>query len=482
MGLAKRTVTSSAYSIAANVVEVVFLIGRAIALTKLLEPEVFGTFTYALSIVVLSLTLPNFGLGSALVHNAAETQGEKAVEVHFTLTVLFVTIWAIVVAAGVALFVEEGQRWVFWVIIGTEFASQLTQTPRALLTRQVMFGRLALYRAISAIASTLVAVWLAWNGFGMWSLLAINIVWVAVAAIMFWGIRPGWRPRLGWSRPTARYFLAFGSKVTAGNLLLETLDRVDDIWTGAVLGATALGFYNRAYRLATYPRGLLSAALTDVALGTYAQLDGDRVRLSQYFSMVIALIVRFNFLLAGGIGLVAPELISIVLGEQWLPMLAAFRLMLVYTLLDPIKLAVANVITMSGAPVRVVRTRLIQLAVLLAGLFVLGRWRGIAGVAVAVDLMLIVGLALLFRQARAYVDFSIATCFCIPGLALLVAMPAGQVLGNLHGIAGSDWRTASVKLGAFVVAYSGVVVLAERRRIPLFLELLRRLRPGSRQQ
>ena len=195
--------------------------------------------------------------------------------------------------------------------------------------------------------------------------------------------------------------------------------------------------------------------------------------------MVNALIVRFNFLLAGAIALAAPELIRLVLGDRWLPMLAAFRLMLVYTLLDPIKLAVAYVITTSGAPDKVVRARLAQFVVMVAGLALLTPWLGIAGVALAVNLMLVVGLAILFWQARAYVDFSITALFGSPGLALGVAMVLGYLSINLPVVLSSDWRTAGAKLGVFAIVYGGVLLLFERKNIPLFLEVVRYLRPAN---
>ena len=54
-----------------------------------------------------------------------------------------------------------------------------------------------------------------------------------------------------------------------------------------------------------------------------------------------------------------------------MPMLDAFRLMLVFTLFDPIKITVANLFIAVGEPEKVVRTRFIQAAVLIAGLFLL---------------------------------------------------------------------------------------------------------------
>lgn len=479
MSLARRSVTSSVYSVTANIVEALFMFARAIALTRLLDPEEFGIYNYALAVVIMSLAFPSFGLTSALVHRTAESQDEDAAQVHFTLTVVLATAWALVMVVGVAVLVQREVRWVYWAMIGTEYAAQLTMTPRTLLTREVAFGRLALYQIVSTACSTAVAIGLALYGMGVWSLLAINVVTVALALAMFYGIRPVWRPRLAWSPAIVRYYLSFGIKVFAGDLLLRALDQVDEIWTGATLGTTALGFYNRAFGLATYPRRLFSLPLTEVAMGTYAELKGDRERLSQAFFMVNAVIVRFNFLLAGAIVLVAPEFIRLVLGARWLPMLDTFRLMLVYVLLDPVKLAVANVITVSGAPHKVVRARLAQLGVMIVALVLLAPRFGIAGVASAVDLMLVVGMVVLLAQARAYVDFSLAPLFGIPSVALLVGLLLGRLSVELPGVLGSDWRTAGAKLVVCALSYVGTLALVDRKSIPMFVGVMRYLRPSE---
>ena len=53
----------------------------------------------------------------------------------------------------------------------------------------------------------------------------------------------------------------------------------------------------------------------------------------------------------------------LLLGEKWLPMLDTFRLMLVFSMLDPIKITVASVLVAVGKPNLVGQARAIQLVV-----------------------------------------------------------------------------------------------------------------------
>jgi O-antigen/teichoic acid export membrane protein len=192
------------------------------------------------------------------------------------------------------------------------------------------------------------------------------------------------------------------------------------------------------------------------------------------------LLVRTGFFMGGLLALIAPEFIRLALGEKWLPMLDAFRLMLVYTLLDPIKITVANVLTTSGSPQKVVGARAVQLAVLIVGLATLGPWLGISGIALAVDAMIVVGMVILFWQARTYVDFSLRRLFGVPAIALVAGLVFALALLALAGIEGSDWLTGAVKLVGFTLVYAATSLLLEREQIPMLAQIISYLRQGDR--
>ena len=153
------------------------------------------------------------------------------------------------------------------------------------------------------------------------------------------------------------------------------------------------------------------------------------------------------------------------MGAKWLPMLDAFRLMLVFTLLDPIKITVADLFTAVGRPELVVRARSMQLVVLLSGLFFLGRPYGIAGVALAVDGMLIVGLAILFWQARSFVDLSLSQLFGVPSLALACGLGLGFGAVTMLPIGTWDLWAGLTKALAFAGGYGLVSWAFERKEI-----------------
>jgi O-antigen/teichoic acid export membrane protein len=468
MSLAQRAVAAVSWNLGTNLLKVFILLTRSILLARLLPVETFGVYALATAIVTLSGILPQWGLGSAFLHRAPQTSDEShAAAVHFTLRLALTAVW-LTALLGLALWLAEGALRLALVALALVFAGlYLVDTPKAILVRRVQHRRLALLDLLTAAATTVVAVALAARGYGLWALLATDVVTLALAVVAFYLWRPVWRPRLLWAADTVRYYLRFGSRTMAESALSEALDNLDDLWTGAALGPAALGLYSRAYTFATYPRRLLAMPVNAVAGGAYAELKTQRLALSRAFFRTNALLVRSGFLLGGLLVLVAPEFTRLALGERWLPMVPAFRLMAVFTLLDPIRVTVSSLFVAVGRPEQVVRTRLAQLAAMVVGLFVLGARWGITGVALVVDGVLLIGLGWLLARARAHVDFSVARLFGAPLLALLAGAAAGLGAAWLlcragPGVCGNDWLSGGAKALAFTLGFAGVLLAFER--------------------
>lgn len=481
MSLVQRSVTSMSWNAVAGVALVVVSLIRSILLARLLPVATFGVYGLATSIITLSSVVANFGMASAFVHRAPETENEEhAAAVYFTLKVIFTSVWAGLMALGTLAFASGELETALLVLIVTGFGVHMLQTPRIILGRRVVHRRMAVVQIIGLVVTATVAVGLAYRGATLWALLATDLVSLFIGFLAYYVWRPVWRPRLAWAPDTVRYYLRFGSRKFLADVLALALDRIDDIWTGAFLGDTAMGYYSRAYTFAVYPRRLLGAPVYTVSGGMYAELKHDRLRLSQAFFRVNSFLVRTGFCLAGVIALIAPEFIHLALGDKWLPMLETFRLMLVFTLLDPIKSTVANVFVAVGQPQKVARARIVQLVVLVAGLFLLGPQFGIIGVALAVDLMLVVGIVLLLWQAREYVDFSALRLFAAPTLALAAGLVIGNQAANVPWIAGSDWRTGFAKAVVFAVIYGAILLAMEHRELKETIRFIRNRLPRTR--
>jgi len=350
-----------------------------------------------------------------------------------------------------------------------------------MLIRRVEHRRLALVDLVGVVVSSVIAIVVAVLTGSLWALLATNITVSAIWVVMIYFWRPVWKPSFKWNWPAVRYFLRFGRTAFGASVLQVLLTKVDDIYTKVVLGTTAMGLYSKAYRFASIPAQLTTSAVGPVAAGAYAELKGDRIRLSKMFFRTNSFLARLGFLLAGLAVLIAPEFIYLVLGEKWMPMLVPFQLMLAYSLFSPLKSTTFSLFGAVGKPHLSVWTGAAQLVVLIVGILMLSPKWGISGVALAVDVMMLSGIAGVFWLARREVDFSVLAMFGPPLIAMVLALSAGLAVHGMQSASDARWVLGLSKglayLATFVVALVALEYGHLRNHIlPLVAETVRGFR------
>ncbi len=478
--LGRRTLSALLWNVGASPLRVVLLFVRMLVLMDLLAVATFGVFAKAVAITASTVLLAGFGMRAAFLNRVPETEDEeRAAAVLFTLKLALTVTWTAAVIGGALLFASGDFRLALIVLSLTTAVGQIADMPRQVLQRRVVHRRVVAADLLAAGTSAVAAVMLALRGAELWSLLGGEIAAVATLLVVFFVWRPPWRPRFGWDPAIARYYLTFGGHNLPNALFMRAIDYVDDLWVGFALGDVALGVYSRAYRFATYPRTLIALPANAVAQGTFAELKAERERLSKAFFRITATLVRTGFLFVGALTLVSPEFVRLALDPKWLPMIQPFRLMLVYALIDPIRVLLAGLLTATGHPGKVLVAHAVQLAVLVACLPTLGIAYGIEGVAVGVNLMTVAGIGVLFYAARGMLDFSPRALWLAPTLALAAGLGAGAAAGMLATDAVAAWPSptrvdaavGALKLVGFGTGYAAVLLLLERRRMLRLLRL-----------
>jgi PST family polysaccharide transporter len=466
LSLAQRFFRSGLLVGGANLVATVLLVVRSIALARLLPVEVFGVYAFAAALTTLTAVLARFGMDDALIHRAPQTEDiAKAAAIHGGLAIAFAAVWAALLLAGSVAFFDGQMLAALLVLTGTQVALLVVATPEALLRRQVEHRLLATIRLTATVLSTAIGLALAFFGYGLWALLMIDAVMalVGLVALGVWG--PAWRPRLRPDRERIGYFLRFGSRNVTGRLLEEARHKLDKLWTGSVLGSQSLGLYARASAYGAAPADLINRPINSVVTGVYAELANDRQRLSGAVARISELLLIGASLLAVCIALVAPDLIVVLIGEKWLPMLAAFRIMLLAAVATALNRTFVRLFVAVGAPALRLRIAALQVVVLVAGMLALGPRFGIAGVAVSVLASALAGLVASFLYAGRYTDLAVGGWLLPPVAASAVAWFAGAVGGGLVATESASWLRVLVEGGCAAGAFALVMIVWRGRAL-----------------
>jgi len=462
MNVAKRSIDSVTWNLLSNLIILPIGFIHSIILARFLPVEYFGIFGGVVALVILVTRFFDFGLTPSFLHRSNETEDEfKAIENLFTLRLLLSSIQVLFLITIGVIFFSGSRQTVLLVLALTGFFTSILSTPKLLLTRQIKFKPLAILNIASTLISAITASIIAIVSSSIWALLSSSITSLIVLVIFFYIWKPNWKPRLSVNFSIIKYYIRYGSRVQIGDLLSVILDNIDDLWTNLYLGDIPLGFYSRAYKFATYPRSIIVMPIQTVANSTYAELKFDRKRLSQAFFRVNAFLIRAGFLIAGLFFIISPQFIRIFLGEEWMPMLLTFRLLLIFAMLDPIKGSIANVLIASGVPNKLIRIRFFQLVFLIFSLFSLGNIYGTIGVAMSMDIMLFIGIVALYNSVRPYVDFSLRRLFLSPVISLSLSLTITRFILDTFLNTQADWISLGLGSITFLTVSLGSLIILE---------------------
>ena len=117
---------------------------------------------------------------------------------------------------------------------------------------------------------------------------------------------------------------------------------------GSLLGADALGFYNLAWNLIIQPISRINPVLTRVAFPVFAKLQMDREALKSGYLKMLRLLATTNFAALFGIAAVAPNLVPVVFGERWLPVVPLIQILSLVALIRAVINPVGSLLLSKG--------------------------------------------------------------------------------------------------------------------------------------
>lgn len=210
------------------------------------------------------------------------------------------------------------------------FAAART-VPDSLLRKRLELDKISQAEIVAVVATTSVVLSLAWSGAGVWALVAGTLVMPLTQAVAsFWFMR--WWPglRLGSHRvvPILRYSVAaLGARIT-----WAAYQQVDAVVLGRVAGGAALGFYSMAKALATVAVDKVTVVASHLASPIFAGLQTDRVAMRNAFLHGLRLIACVTVPVCVGTALVADDLVPIVLGSKWAPIVPLLQVLCLFGL------------------------------------------------------------------------------------------------------------------------------------------------------
>lgn len=356
--------------LAGQVGRVIVQTTSVILLSRLLAPADFGVLAMVTAVIGVGALLRDFGLGQAAVQARHITQEQKSNLLWINVGVgalVAAMVWALAPAIA-GLYKSPELTPVIQILSATFFLGGTSTQFRAELSRKMDFRGIITSEVSAQLLGVGCAVALAILGWGYWALVAQQLV-DAFALLVGSILIARWRPSLPTRQPMGE-LLRFGWGLLGTQVVLYVSQNIDSFLIGTRYGATALGYYNRAFQLLMLPLNQVSAPATKVALPVLARVQDDAERFNNFLLRANLLV---GFFVVAGLAYAASQasaLVEIILGPQWSGSVLFFQVLAVAGCFQSLSYATYWVFLARGRTVSNLRFTLLTRSLVALGLVI----------------------------------------------------------------------------------------------------------------
>lgn len=428
-------------------------------LARILTPADFGLIAMVATITGFINLFADMGLAMATVQRAEIN--EEQVSTLFWINVALGSLVMMLTAAIAPLVVWfYGEDRLFSVCLALAICflfSGLGIQHRALLRRQMRFKALAIVEIVAVFAGMIVALLLAWQGHGYWSLVWMHVSTGAMMTTGLW-LASGWRPGGPVRGAGVRSMLAFGGNLTGSNIISFVTRNVDNVLIGWHSGTQSLGLYAKAYQLLMLPIQQVNAPASGVAIPTLSRLQHDPERYRAYYRRGVQLMVTIGMPVVAFLFVAASDVVRTVLGPRWMASVPIFHVLGPAAFVGTFNVATHWVFVSLGHTDRQLRWSMFAAVVTVTG-FAIGIYWGAIGVAASFSVTFCAlrypGIAYCFKNTPLAVS-DLLTVLWRPAAA--AALAGAGMYGLAHWLPHD--LNPLLRLGADMLIYAAMYPLA----------------------
>ena len=348
---------------------IVLQIALEILLARLLLPSDYGLLGMIAVVIAVSNVFVDGGFSNALIQFQDRTENDESVVFYLSLLigvagygVLFFT------APALSNFFEQDLTLLLRILgIGIIF-NAFGVLYRARMVISLNFKKQTLYSALSMAVSGIVALGMAYGGFGVWALVVQMLIYSFLFNFFlfnhFWTV-PYW----GLQRAALKRMLGFGSKIFVSSVIHAVYFNAYPILLGRLYSAPAVGLYTKANQLTVFPAGLFSSVLQRVLFPYLSAIQSDRAVVYGYHLKVVKWYSLIVFPLAALVISYAEPLILWLMSDRWRELVLPLQILLSAAVFFPIIILNMNIFQVLGKGGLFLRTEILTKVIGIAILF-----------------------------------------------------------------------------------------------------------------
>lgn len=351
-----------------------------IILARLLMPADFGLVAMAMSIIAVLELMGYFSFDIMLIQK--QDAGRVHYDTAWTFNVVFglaAALFLVALAHPTASFYNEPKLVIIMYLLATGTFIQGCQNIGIVDFRKEMkFDREFNFMFLTKVSGFIVTIPLAFWLRNYWALIIGMLTMRIVGVVMSYIMHP-YRP--GFSLAASKELFSFSKWIFVMNICDLLWLRSADFIIGKISGVRMLGLFSISYEISNLPTTELSAPINRAVFPGYAQISSDHNLLRQGFINVLSLIAVFAVPAGLGIAAIAPLLVAVFLGENWLDAIPLIAILAIFGTTNAMLTNTGTVFLAVGKPNYLAMIAGVRVAILIPALLIFTSYAGVIGAA-----------------------------------------------------------------------------------------------------
>ena len=349
MSLKKQAISGMIWTYAQQFSSQLISFGVSVVLARILLPSEFGLIGMLAVFMGLGTALFDGGLTSSLIRSNEVNEEDYSTVFYFNIAgsiVIYLLLY--LVAPWIADFFHQSSLIGITRVYGLSFIlSAFGAIQNTILTRELKFRQQAIITLPALLLSSLVGLLMAFNGYGVWSLVYAALVNSLTTSCLLW-VSSTWRPKLIFNTKKFHEHFHYGYKLTLSAVLDIIFTNIYQLVIGRFYSPANVGYYTRAHTLLMLPVGNVSGALNRVVFPLFSKMQDDIPKFRDAYKKIMLMVLFIISPIVIFMAVMGRPLVIFLFTDKWLPVVPIFQIVCVTGILYPIHMYNLLVLQVKG--------------------------------------------------------------------------------------------------------------------------------------
>lgn len=375
-------------------------------LARLVATEEFGLIGLLAVFTLVANILQESGFSSALIRKKDVLSSEYSAVFYFNISIsIFIYILFFFCAPFISSFYEQPvltdlSRFIFLAFVFSAFG--IVQNVN--LVRKLDFKTNTRITLSASLISGIVAIVMAYKGFGIWSLATQIVLQSFLRSVLLW-LFVKWVPDREFRFIHIREMMPYSVKILLTSLMNQICNNILPLIIGKKYSFTQVAFYERGNKLNNIPQSIIADGIKSVAYPLLSSIGEDNVRGKKIFRKVVRITCFISFPVAVLLVVVAKPVVALYLPPEWNGVVAIMQILAIGGAFYPMYNLISSLLQYKGKSGMLFNVELIRNSLLLISVLISFNY-GVLGLVTGISIVNIVSFFTGIYIAGRFISYS----------------------------------------------------------------------------